>query len=70
MVNEVLYMETRLFREFCLRANMPAAEANELFEKYKIWGYIESRYDSLHLSGDDCALNEIFDLLKKEGARI
>ena len=57
MINEVLFMEMRVFREFCRRMRMSAKEANALFTKHRIWSYIETCYDSLLLSGDECVLD-------------
>ena len=70
MIDEVLYMETRIFREFCEKMKITAKKANELFNNFKIWDYIESCYDMLHLSGDECVLNDIEKILKKRGVEI
>ena len=41
MIDEKLYMEIRLFREFCTKFGFSASGTNELFKKHKIWQYIE-----------------------------
>lgn len=41
MINEVLYMETRVFRKFCNRFKLDASEGNRLFNMFNIWEYIE-----------------------------
>lgn len=70
MINEILYMETRVFRAFCHRMKMTAKKANELFNTYNIWSYIEECYDTLHLSGDECVLDDIEQILATRGAKI
>lgn len=70
MIDEVLYMEARVFREFCNRMSIPAKKANEIFNNYKIWEYIESCYETLHLSGDECVIDDIEHILAKRGIKI
>ena len=67
MINEVLYMESRLFRLFCEEYHFVSAKANQLFNANHIWDYIEQTYDMLHLSGDESALAEIAALLQVKG---
>ena len=57
-----------MFREFLNRYKMKAADAYQLFEKNDIWGYIESCYEVLHMSGDETVLNDIQRILKRNGA--
>ena len=68
LLDEVIYMQVRVFREFLNRYKMKAADAYQLFEKNDIWGYIESCYEVLHLSGDESVLNDIQRILKRNGA--
>ncbi len=68
MLDEVLFMETRLFSEFLLRFSMKPKDANRIFEQYGIWNYIEQCYDVLHMSGDEYILNDIVLILKRKGA--
>jgi len=70
MIDEVLYMEARVFIEFLRKFKMKAKEANRIFESYGIWKYIEECYDLLHMSGDEYVLNDIVKILKYKGARI
>lgn len=65
LLDEVLYMEVRVFREFLKRSQMKPAEAYDLFERNDIWHYIESCYDVLHMAGDECVLNDICRILRK-----
>lgn len=70
MIDEILYMEARVFMEFLKKFNMKAKEANQIFENYGIWKYIEDCYDLLHVSGDEYVLNDIVKILNNKGARI
>ena len=70
MINEVLFMETRLFRAFCEKFKMPASSVNRIFNSYGIWDYIESCYDVLHMNGDEYILNDILSILKAKGAAV
>lgn len=63
MINEILYMETRIFSEYCEVMHIPAKEANRLFNLYHVWEYIESCYETLHLSGDECIIEDIQALI-------
>lgn len=67
MINEVLYMESRLFREFCGRYHLSSVYANSLFNQHKIWHYIESCYDMIHTTGDEYILEDIEKMLLTQG---
>ena len=68
LLDEVIYMQVRVFREFLNRHKMRAVDAYQLFEKNDIWGYIESCYEVLHMSGDESVLSDIQRILKRNGA--
>ena len=70
MIDEVLFMEVRVFRKFLRRFQMKAKDAYELFDAYDIWGYIEECYDILHMSGDECVLDDIQQILRKNGVLV
>ena len=70
MLDEILFFEVRIFKMFCDKAKVSAFEGNMLFDKYGIWKYIEDTYDVLHLSGDESALMDVFEVLKAKGANI
>lgn len=67
MLNEVVFFETRILRMFCEKLEVSPVDANELFEKYGIWKYIEDSYDMLHLSSDEYALKNILEILRVNG---
>lgn len=68
MLNEVLFMEIRLFRLFLGRTGLSPVQANRLFKEQRIWSYIEDCYDSLHLQGDETILEEIMGILNARKA--
>lgn len=68
MINEILFMETRIFRAFCTKHNITACEGNKIFSLHRIWNYIESCYDMLHTNGDEYILNDIENQLKNQRA--
>ena len=70
MINEILFMETRIFREFCRKNDVSAEKGNAIFNEHRIWHYIESCYDMLHMNGDEYIVNDIENILKKQGALI
>ena len=60
MLDEVLYMQVRLFRMFCEKTGLSARRGNEVFNLGGIWDFISSCYDYLHLSSDEAALSDVF----------
>lgn len=70
MLNELIFFEARIFRMFCEKLQVSPVNANKLFEKYGIWKYIEDTYDMLKLNGDECAVNDIWEILKVKGIKL
>ena len=70
MIDEVLYMEARLFSAFRQRYDISPTKANRLFEDYHIWDYIEECYGALHTSGDEYILDDIVSMLETQGAQL
>lgn len=68
MLDEVLFMQVRLFRLFRERTGLSSASANEMWEANDIWGFVSRCYDSLHLGGDELALDDVFAKLRHQGA--
>ena len=69
MLDEVLYMQVRLFRMFREHTGLTSKEANSAFEAAGAWDFISSCYDILHLSGDEAALNDVLARLEFAGVR-
>lgn len=70
MLNELIFFKARIFRMFCEKLQVSPVDANKLFEKYGIWKYIENTYDMLKLNGDECAVNDIWEMLKVKGIKL
>lgn len=70
MINEILYMETRVFHQFCEKYKVSYSVANKLFKDCLIWKYIEECYGMLHLNGDDYILNDISQILSTKGIKL
>ena len=67
MIDEVLFMQTRLFRMFLERYRLSPEDGNRLFNAGGIWGFIAECYDLLHVSGDDAALSDVEEALAAKG---
>lgn len=70
MLNELIFFEVRIFRMFCEKLQVSSADTNKLFETYGVWKYIEDTYDMLRLNGDECAVNDIWEMLKVKGIKL
>lgn len=68
--SEILSMQIRLFRQFMERHQVDKDVASRIFKDYDIFGFISECYDALHLSSDNCALNDIDTLLKNSGVSL
>ncbi|WP_418947069.1 DUF3791 domain-containing protein [Phascolarctobacterium succinatutens] len=70
MLNELIFFEARIFRMFCEKLQVLPTATNKLFETYGVWKYIEDTYDMLRLSSDECAVNDIWEMLKVNGIKL
>ena len=70
MIDEILFMETRLLRQFGERFHIDHIKTNDLFNQYKIWDYLERCYDYFHTCGDEYILDDIFEVSQAKGAAI
>ena len=70
MLNELIFFEVRIFRMFYEKLQVSSADTNKLFETYGVWKYIEDTYDMLSLSSDECAVNDIWEMLKVKGIKL
>ena len=64
---EVLFMQTRLFRALQARLNITMPQCADVFEKYHLMDYIDTCYGIFHVQGDEANLDDILDYLKKKG---
>lgn len=67
MIDEVIYMQNRLFRMFQEQFGLTARTCKEIFDAGDIWDFITECYDALHLSGDDAALDDVCRVLSNRG---
>lgn len=70
MLNELIFFEARIFRMFCEKLQVLPTATNKLFETYGVWKYLEDTYDMLRLSSDECAVNDIWEMLKVNGIKL
>ena len=70
-LDEVLFMQTRLFSMFCQRhPSVSSVEMDRIFTDNGIWDFIEKGYDGLHTEGDEAIYEEIMDILRKREVRL
>ena len=67
---EILSMQIRLFRQFMERHQVDKDKASWIFKDYDLFGFISECYGALHLSSDNCALNDIDTLLRNSGVSL
>ena len=68
MIDEVLYMQVRIFRMFCERTSIDPQVANRLFLQAGVWRYIAECFDILHLGGDELVYEDVLRMLRRQGA--
>ena len=70
-LDEVLFMQTRLFSMFCQRHPLVSSvEMNRIFTDNGIWDFIEKGYDGLHTEGDEAIYEEIMAFLHKKEVQL
>lgn len=67
MIDEVLFMQTRLFRMFLERYSLDPVAGLRAFEAGGIWAFVGECYDSLHVGSDDAALEDAVRVLEARG---
>lgn len=70
MIDEIIFMQVRLFRMFREHTGLSSFEANKIFNEQGIWTFIEECYDYLHLQGDEANLADIFAKIKAQGVAV
>ena len=68
--DDLFLIQIRLFRLAQNKWNLDEEKCSELFNKHKIYDYIETCYEFFHVQGDDANLNDIENYLKNNGAKI
>ena len=65
--DEILNMQVRIFRKFGARHHTAPKETLAIFEEFDILGFISECYELLHVSGDECVLDDIDEILHSQG---
>lgn len=68
--DDLFLIQIRLFRMAQNKWNLDEEKCSELFNKYKIYDYIETCYEFFHVQGDDANLSDIEIYLKNNGIEI
>ena len=66
-VNDVLDMQVRVFRKFQNRHHTSPKDTLHIFEEYDLLGFISECFELLHVSGDECVLDDIDRILSNRG---
>ena len=67
--DDLFLIQIRLFRLFQSKWNLDEQKCSELFNKYKIYDYIETCYEFFHVQGDDANLADIEQYLENNGVK-
>ena len=67
--DDLFLIQIRLFRLAQDKWNIDGEKCSEIFNKYKVYDYIETCYDFFHVQGDDANLLDIESYLKNNGAK-
>ena len=68
--DDLFLIQIRLFRLAQDRWNFDEEKCSDIFNKYKIYDYIETCYDFFHIQGDEANLADIELYLKNNGLKI
>ena len=68
--DDIFLLQVRLFRLAQLKWNVDAKKCSEIFNKYKIYDYIETCYDFYHIQGDEANFDDIMKYLDNIGAEL
>jgi len=55
---------------FTKKLNVPHREASALFDKYKVWQFIDDAYEGLHVQGSTATFEDIRQYLHHQGYRL
>ncbi|MBQ7650820.1 MAG: DUF3791 domain-containing protein [Victivallales bacterium] len=70
-LDEVLFMQTRIFSMFCQRhPSILPSEMDGIFKSCGIWEFIRDGYDGLHTEGDEAVFQEIQEILSSRGVKL
>ena len=67
---EIEIMKCWLFRNAALRWHRSPGEVADLFKNYHLYEFISDSYELLHVSGYDCALDDLESILSANGVDV
>lgn len=71
VLDETLFMQTRLFSMFCERhSSIAPSKMDEIFVECGIWDFIKEGYEGLHTEGDEAIYCEIIEIINSRGVKI
>ncbi len=70
MDKEIQEMKCFVFRIAQQRWNVSPQKCAEIFDKCNAYAFIQECYDILHLSGYECVVNDIENMMEAEGITI
>ena len=68
--DDLFFLQVRLFRLDQIKWNVDSKKCSEIFNKYKIYDYIETCYEFFHIQGDEENFNDINNYLKNNGVEL
>ena len=67
---EITFMQTRLIRLASEEWHLSIEQIIDLFKRADVLGYIEKGYGIFHCEGDEAVLEDITELLDRQGIKI
>ena len=67
---DIFLLQVRLYRLAQLKWNVDSRRCSEIFNKYKIYDYIETCYEFFHVQGDEANFDDIMKYLNNIGAEL
>ena len=67
---DIFLLQVRLYRLAQLKWNVDSRRCSEIFNKYKIYDYIEICYEFFHVQGDEANFDDIMKYLNNIGAEL
>ena len=67
---EITFMQTRLIRLASEEWHLSIEQIIDMFKRADVLGYIEKGYGIFHCEGDEAVLEDITELLDRQGIKI
>lgn len=69
-LSEKTYMKVRLFRLAQEQWNLNFKQCSDLFNQYHLYDVIDDLYEEFHVQGDNVNLDELQEIIEKQGGTI